>query len=160
MHRMPEEERFQKAVAGDAAIIASMARAVRDRFGEAGLEALRQQLTETYRKLIPSVARQAGARVGDGGIEDWLKVESYICQLSGMDFQTEAGPNRGVLRVTRCPMEGQYRRIDPDCCRDVFIGLERGIIAAINPRMQVKGLRYLPRGEGACELVCELKTAE
>jgi len=153
---MSEEERLFKAVAGDAAIIASMARAVWDRFGEEGLEALRQQLTETYRKLIPAVARQAGARVGDGGIEDWLKVETYICRLSGMDFETEAGPDRGVLRVTRCPMEGQYRRIYPDCCPKVFIGIERGIAGAINPRMQVRGVRYLPRGEGACEIVCEL----
>lgn len=160
MPEMPDGERFLKAVTGDAAIIASMGRAVCDQFGEEGLEALRQQLAETYRKLIPAVARQAGARVGDGDIEDWCKVEAYICRLAGLEFQTEASPGKGVLRVTRCPMEGQYRRIYPECCRQVLIGVEWGIGAAINPRMRVKGERYLPSGEGACEIVCELKPSE
>lgn len=156
MHVMAEEEKFRKALAGDAVMIASIAKGVKDKFGDPGIEAMRDALTQTYRKLIPVVARQAGARVLDGTIADWLKVETYMCQIAGMEYETEQSPSRGVLRVKSCPMEGQYRRLYPDICPVVFIGIERGIASAINPRMKVTGGRYLPRGEGCCEIICEL----
>lgn len=157
MSGMSMEERFHRSLAGDAAIIASMARAVKEKYGEAGLAAMRDGLEQTYRRLIPAVARQAGAKVGDGTIEDWAKVESYICHMEGMEYQLELTPQKGVLRVTSCPMEGQYRRIFPDCCPVVFIGIERGIAGSINPNLEVKGGRYLPRGEGCCEIICQVK---
>jgi hypothetical protein len=157
MTTMSMEERLHRSVAGDAAIIATMARSTKEKYGEEGLTALRDGLEETYRRLIPSVARQAGARVGDGTIEDWATVEAYICQMGGMEFELEVTPEKGVLRVKSCPMEGQFRRISPDCCPDVFIGIERGIAGAINPNLEVKGGRYLPRGEGCCEIICQLK---
>lgn len=156
MPSMSEEERLHKALAGDAAIIATMVKAIGDKFGPEGLAALRDSLTETYRKLIPAVARQAGARVGDGGVEDWAKVERYMCALCGMEYQAEITPKRGVLRVSSCPMAGQYQRLSPGCCPEVFIGIERGIAQAINPRLQIKGNKYLTRGEECCEIVCEL----
>ncbi len=157
MQAMSMEEGLHRSLAGDAAIIATMVRTVKEKYGEEGLAALRDGLEETYRRLIPSVARQAGARVGDGTVEDWATVEAYICQMGGMEYELEVTPEKGVLRVSRCHMEGQYRRIAPDCCPEVFIGLERGIAGAINPNLEVKGGRYLPRGEGCCEIICQLK---
>jgi hypothetical protein len=157
MKAMSVEERFHRSLAGDAAIIATMARAVKEKYGEEGIAALRDGLEQTYRRLIPAVARQAGARVGDGTVEDWAKVEAYICQMEGMEYELEVTPEKGVLRVSSCPMEGQYRRISPDCCPEVFIGIERGIAGTINPNLEVRGGRYLPRGEGCCEIICQLK---
>jgi hypothetical protein len=157
MQAMSVEERFHRSLAGDAAIIATMARAVQEKYGKEGLAAMRDSLEETYRRLIPAVARQAGARVGDGTIEDWARVEAYICQMEGMEYELEVTPEKGVLRVSSCPMEGQFRRISTDCCPEVFIGIERGIAGTINPNLEVKGGRYLPRGEGCCEIICQLK---
>ncbi len=119
MTTMSMEERLHRSVAGDAAIIATMAQSTKEKYGEEGLTALRDGLEETYRRLIPSVARQAGARVGDGTIEDWATVEAYICRMGGMEFELEVTPEKGILRVNSCPMEGQFRRISQDCCPEV-----------------------------------------
>lgn len=151
------EEKLQRLVSADAIMIATMAKAVKEKYGEEGLAAQRNALEETFRKIIPSIARAAGVRVGDGDVTDWAKVEKFICDASDMKNEIEVTPRRGVLRVSTCPYLKQYQRTFPQVCTDVLIGMERAIAGTINPKMKVHAEKYMVLGDPICEIVCEME---
>ena len=150
------EEKLQRLVSADAIMIATLTKAIKEKYGDEGLVAQRNALEETFRKIIPSIARTVGARIGDGGIADWAKVEKFICDASDMANDIEVTPQRGVLRVSTCPYLKQYQRTFPQFCTDVLIGMERAIAGTINPKMEVRGEKYLVFGDPICEIICEL----
>jgi len=151
------EEKLQRLVSADAIMIATLAKAMNDKYGDEGLAAQRDALEGVFRKIIPSIAKTVGAKIGDGGIEDWAKLEKYICDASDMANEIEVTPRRGVLRVTTCPYLKQYQRTFPEYCTEVLIGMERAIAGTVNPKMKVHGEKYLVFGDPICEIVCELK---
>jgi len=153
---MNVEERFRRLVAADAIMIATLAKAVKESYGDEGLAVLRNAMEETFRHIIPSIAREVGARIGDGGIADWANVERFICNASNMETDIEVTPQRGILRVTTCPYLKQYQRTFPQFCPEVLIGMERAIAGTINPRLEVRGQQYLTLGDNVCEIVCQL----
>lgn len=151
------EEKLQRLVSADAIMIATLAKAIKEKYGDEGLAAQRNALEETFRKIIPSIARTAGARIGDGDINDWAKVEKFICDASDMENDIEVTPQRGILRVSTCPYLKQYQRTFPQYCPDVLVGMERAIAGTINPKMKVHVEKYMVLGDPICEIVCELK---
>jgi hypothetical protein len=158
MDELSVEERLHRTINGDAAIIATLARAVGEAYGEEGLEVLRQAMEKTFRPIMASVARQEGARLGNGDISDWAKLERFLCQATGIEGEIiEVSPGKGVVRVTSCPAAAQYKRVFPELCPQVFIGLERAIAGTVNPKLKVRGERYIPRGDDICEIHCELE---
>ncbi|MFQ5827207.1 MAG: L-2-amino-thiazoline-4-carboxylic acid hydrolase [Dehalococcoidia bacterium] len=156
MAELSPEERLRRTVAGDSAIIAVLARAVNDKYGAEGLEALREAIENEFPRMFAAVGKQIGARVGDGDAADWAKIEQHVSGMSGVELEVEASPHRAVLRVKSCPRAEQYRRVFPDFCRLVFIGMERAIARAVNPKLEVHGEKTLPGGDDCCEIHCQL----
>ena len=150
------EEKFRRVIAGDAAIIAVLVKAVNDKYGAEGLNALREAIEREFPKVFWHIGTEIGAKVEDGDATDWAKIEDYVSGMSGTELEIDASPNRAVLRVKSCPRAGQYKRIFPELCSLVFIGMERAIASAVNPRLKVHGEKSLPRGDECCEIRCEL----
>lgn len=143
----------------DAALLSTFAKAIKERYGSEGIAVLRDSLEAfIHDKLAPIWATEARAKIGDGGLEDWGKVEKFVGS-SGPDLpcEVEVGPDQATLRITACPYAGQFRRIFPEMCREVYIGFERGLASVINPSLEVQGVRYLPEGAECCELICKFK---
>ncbi|MFQ5827273.1 MAG: L-2-amino-thiazoline-4-carboxylic acid hydrolase [Dehalococcoidia bacterium] len=158
MAQLSLEERLHRTITGDAAIIASLAKAVSEAYGEEGLEVLRGAMERTFRPIMATLAKQVGARLGDGDVSDWAKLERFLCQVTGIEGDiVEVSPNKGMVKVSFCPAAAQYKRVFPDLCPQVFIGLERAIAGAVNPRLRVRGEKYIPRGDEICEIHCELE---
>lgn len=153
---MNAEERFRRTIAGDAVLIATLTKAVKEQYGENGLAVLRNALEQTFRGIIPTIAREAGARTKDGGIADWAKLEKFLSDIVNMEHDLEVTPQRGVLRVSTCPYLAQYQRTFPEFCPEVLIGIERAIAGTINPKMKVRSQQCMTLGDKVCELVCEL----
>lgn len=153
---MDLEEKFRRVVAGDAVLIVTLVKAVKEQYGEDGLAVLRSALEQTFRGIIPAIAREAGARTKDGGIADWAKLERFLCDIVGMEHNLEVTPQRGVLRVSTCPYLAQYQRTFPEFCPEVLIGIERAIAGTINQKMKVRAGQCMTLGDKVCELVCEL----
>lgn len=156
MEKLSFEERLQRTVAGDAAIIALLARAVRDKYGPEGLAALRQAIEAEFPRMFAHIGRQLGARVGEGDATDWAKIERHVSGMGGTVVEVEASPHKAVLRVTSCPRAEQFRRVFPDFCSQVWCGMERAIGAAVNPRLRVHTTKTIPGGDEYCEVVCEM----
>ena len=157
MTELTDQEKFRRALAGDAVMIGTLVNTMVEKHGIEELEVLRDGLEKAYLPLMIYLAKEVGARTSDGGIEDWAKLERLVCDILGAEYQIETTPRRGSLKVSYCPMASQYRRITPDFCPLVLIGVERAIASTINPRMEVHGTQYIPKGDNYCEIVCDLK---
>lgn len=148
---------FQGLLENDATMIATLCKAVKDQWGDEGIAVLRQAMYNKYRRIVPTGARLAGAKAGDGGIEDWVKVESYFGKGMGMEGEFETTSTRGLMRVHKCPFAQMYGRVYPGTCPEVLIGCEEAIAQTINPKLHARGQKYLTTGESCCEIIAEFE---
>ncbi len=153
----PAEAKLRRQMAVDAGTLAVIVKAIQQKYGDEALEVMRNALNEATLAPTRSKARRAGARVGDGGIEDWIKLEEYMAKESLCDYEVEVSPERGVMRVLDCPMKDAYTAICPDVCTKVLIGAEQAFATAINPNLQSRVDCYMPLGAKSCDVVCEFK---
>jgi hypothetical protein len=148
---------FQGMLENDAIMIGTLCKAVNDRYGEEGIAVLREAMQQKYSRIVPAATKLAGAKTGDGGIEDWVKVESYFGKGMGMEGEFEVTPTRGLMRVKKCPYAAQYSRVFPGTCPQVLIGCEEAIAQTVNPKLHAKGQKYMTTGEECCEIVVEFE---
>lgn len=152
------EEALRKAISGDAAMLAAMAKAIYEKYGDEGLATMAKGLETTFTPLARTMGHKLGIALGKGQAEDWVKLDGYMG--SGMDMESEfitVSPTSAFVRVTRCPYTDQVRRIFPDFCRKVLIGAERAIAHTVNPKMEPYGTKYIPEGDEICEIHCDLR---
>lgn len=154
MHITPEIEGLLE---NDAVMIATLCKAVYEHYGDSGIAVLRDAMQKKYSRIIPAAARYAGAKMKDGGVEDWVKIESYFGK--GMDTvaEFEVTPTRGILHIKTCPFAKQYGKIYPDVCPKVLIGCEEAIAQTVNPKLHARGQKYMTKGEEYCEIVVEFE---
>lgn len=158
MRDLSMEERLKRVVAGDSAMLAVLAKAVNNKYGAEGLRVLREAFEREFVPIQLQAAKQIGARTGNGDATDWVKIESYVSGIGGTELEVvESSPTRAVIRAKSCPRAAQVKKIFPDFCRLVFVGLDRAMALAINPKMEVHARKSLPSGDDCCELYCELR---
>lgn len=145
----------QQALFTDATMLATVCRAVKEHWGDEGLAILQEAMEEQFSRSVPLVARAAGARIGDGTIEDWVKLETFFSKYTGIDAEFEITPSRGLLRMVKCPWARQYTKVFGETCPEVIIGCERAIARTVNPHLHVRGQKYMTAGDTVCELVVE-----
>lgn len=138
--------------------IALCSGAIAKKYGDEGLEVLRDAVYESSLSSLRKKANKAGVRAGDGTIEDWIRFEEILCKEHLLEFEAEYTSERGILHVTKCPGQDLIKYVYPDVCRRVFIGAERAIAEAINPNLTVRGGCYLPEGAETCDIICEWKS--
>jgi hypothetical protein len=159
MEEKSEGEKALEIVVGFHSLLASWARAISQKYGDEGLAVLRDAMKEHHlKKVFPILAPMAGARVGDGGIEDWARMEEFLSKdLPGCEYEMKVTPERGMMRVTSCPVAGAYKETFPEACPKVIIGFEEAIAGTVNPNLKVRVDRYLTLGASSCDIICEWK---
>lgn len=148
-------EGIQAIIDSDAIMIATLSRAVKDRYGDEGIVLLQNAMEEKFLRIMPSLAKHVGATINNGGPADWAKLEEHICRSLGMVTEFEVTAERGIMHMISCPFLTQYKRKFPQVCPEVMIGCERAIARTINPKLKVQGRRYMPMGDKVCEIVVE-----
>jgi hypothetical protein len=148
---------LQGMLENDAIMIGTLCRAVYDRYGEEGIAVLRNAMQQKYSRIVPAACKLAKAKSGNGGVEDWVRVESYFGERMGMEGEFEVTSTRGLMRIKKCPYAGQYGRVFPGTCPKVLIGCEEAIAQTINSKLHAKGQKYLTMGEDCCEIIVEFE---
>lgn len=148
---------FQAMLENDAIMIATMGKAVKDKYGDEGIAVLQDAMEKKYSRIVPAAAKLAGARISDGDIGDWVKVEAYFGKGMGMEGEFEVTERRGLMRIKTCPFARQYSKVFPGICPEVLIGCERAIAHTINPKLKVTGQKYMTTGEEVCEIIVEFE---
>lgn len=153
------EEKYRRAIAGDALIIATITKAISDKYGEEGLNAIRQELVKVASGAMLHLAKQLGVRIGNGDVSDVAKIGRFVDEVSAVESEyVVESPKRCVVRATSCVAGTQYKRIFPDCCGTVYMGMVGAISSVINPKIKFYPTgKYLPKGDEFCEFICELE---
>jgi len=151
---------FLGILENDAIMIATLGKAVKDHYGDEGLVVLQNAMEDKYSRIVPAAAKLAGATLQHGTVEDWVIVEKFFGKAMGIEGEFEVTPTRGLMRVTDCPYAKQYGKVFPGICPEVLIGCERAIAKTINPRLEVRGQKYLTQGDDVCEIIVEFDNPE
>ena len=152
------EEILKKALSGDAAMMAAMAKAVYEKYGDEGLATMAKGLEDAFTPVARSVGRKLGISLGKGMAPEWVKLDGFLASGMAMEYEfITVSPTIAYVKVTQCPYADQVHRIFPDFCRKVLIGVERAIAHTVNPKMEPHGEKYLPEGDLLCEIHCDLR---
>ncbi len=141
--RLAPEDKYRRAVPGYMKRLARLYQAMHERFGEAGLE------------LIREVSREFGTAIGEnakkgGEIKGVAAVGRYLLKVFDMvsdDWEVrEFTPERLVIGVRRCPYPFTEKRI----CR-AHTCMEESLVAALDHTLEYQIGRSIPGGDAFCE---------
>ena len=145
------EDKLQKAVPGYMKRIRGLYDAVYDRFGEAGLE------------LIRDVSRSYGAQIGTnlnrkGGLKGVAAVGRYLLRvfdIVGGDWEvTEFSEDRLVIAVHKCPFGFE----DVEMCL-AHVCMEEKLVATLDKDLEHHIGQSIPGGDACCEHILSKKSA-
>ena len=137
------EEKYHRAVPGYMKRLRDLYEALYDRFGEEGLD------------LIRNVSREYGARIGanvrkKGELKGVAGVGKYLLKVfdmvSGEWEIAEYSPDRLVIRVQRCP----YPFTRDEVCR-AHTCMEQALVSTLDEELEHRIGRSIPRGDPFCE---------
>lgn len=90
-----------------------------------------------------------------------VKVIKLASEIEGSDFEVvEMGDNRAVLRCANCRWYENLKkagRTDRVPCDEIEEAIWPSFAKALNPKMQVKQLKSMPRGDESCDFLVEIK---
>lgn len=143
------EEKLQKAVPGYMKRIRGLYNALHERFGEAGLD------------LIRDVSREYGAQIGTninkrGGLKGVAGVGGYLLKVFDIvsnDWEvTEFSDERMVIAVHRCP----FRFENVEMCQ-AHVCMEETLVATLDDELEHNIGQSIPAGDECCEHILSTK---
>lgn len=149
--RLTFEEKYHRAVPGYMRRICRVYEALHDRFGEDGLD------------LIREVSREYGAQIGEnvkkkGELKGITGVGKYLLKVFDMvggDWKIgEFSEDRLVITVSRCPYP-----FDRDAICRAHTCMEQALVAALDEDLEYRIGRSIPQGDPFCEHILCRKSA-
>lgn len=143
------EDKYQRAVPGFMKRVASIYAALYERFGEEGLE------------LIREVSKGYGTRIGEnvnkkGGLTGVADVGKYLLKVFDMiasDWEvSEFSPDKMVIRVEHCP----YSFTNDHICR-AHTCMEQALVATLDDTLEYRLGCTIPEGDAFCEHILSKK---
>ncbi len=151
------KEKLLQRVHADQCQIASIAKWMYEKYGDEPLDIIRENNFKDRVKTFTAVAKQMGIPIGEGGLEDWLKMQKMLGEAGLLVMEQFSEPDRAVNRTTWCPLAQACKDIFPDYCRKIAIGTERAMAYVVNPDLEVHVDCYIPEGATHCDVVCQWK---
>jgi hypothetical protein len=151
--RLTAEEKYDRAVPGYMRRICGLYDAIHERYGEDGLE------------LIRDVSREYGTKIGGNvnktrNLKGVAEVGRYLLRVFDMvsdDWSvTEFSEDRLVISVSRCP----YPFTKPEVC-EAHTCMEKAIVNTLDRSLDYRIGRSIPKGDPCCEhILCRDRGVE
>ena len=147
--RLSYEEKFHRAVPGYMKRINGLYEAIYERFGEEGLELIRD-VSRKYGAAIANNLQKKGGAKGITGVGRYLlKVFDMICDDWGIGEYSE---DRLVITVSRCP----YPFTKPEIC-EAHTCMEQTLVTTLDDTLDYQVGASIPNGDPRCEHVLTRK---
>jgi len=149
--RLSDADKYRRAVPGYMQRISDLYEAVCDRFGNDGLE------------LIREVSREYGTRIGTNvkkgrDLKGVAQVGRYLLKVFDMVSEDwaiqEFTKDRLVITVSRCP----YPFARPEICR-AHTCMEQALVAALDDSLDYRVGHSIPQGDPLCEHILSSRAA-
>jgi hypothetical protein len=137
------EEKYRRAVSGYMKRICDLYEAVADRFGEEGLDLIRE-VSRDYGTRIANNLRKKGERKGVAAVGKYLL---KVFDMVSDDWKVEEfSPDRLVISVSRCP----YPFSRDEICR-AHTCMEQALVTTLDDSLDYRVGRSIPQGDPCCE---------
>lgn len=150
--RLGYEEKYHRAVRGYMKRLSDLYTAIYERFGEDGLELIRQVSAEYGRRIGSNVKKK-------GEIKGVPQVGKYIIKIFDMvsdDWEImEFSKDRLVIGVRRCP----YPFTDDRICR-AHTCMEEALVAELDSDLHYSIGKSIPQGDPFCEHILRARSSE
>jgi hypothetical protein len=141
--RLSIDEKYERAVPGYMKRIRDLYEAIHDRFGEEGLELIRE-VSRAYGTRIGQNARKRGEIRGVAAVGRYLL---KVFDMIGGEWRiSEYSPDRLVIAVDRCPYPFEREEV----CR-AHTCMEQALVAALDEELEYRIGCSIPRGDSFCE---------
>jgi hypothetical protein len=141
--RLSLEEKYARAVPGYMKRIRDLYEAVHDRFGEEGLELIRD-VSRRYGERIGRNARKGGEIRGVAAVGRYLL---KVFDMIGGEWRvTEYSPDRLVIAVDDCP----YPFTRAEICH-AHTCMEQALVATLDDSLEYRIGCSIPKGDAYCE---------
>jgi hypothetical protein len=151
-HRPTYEERYRRAVSGYMTRIKDLYEAVADRFGDEGLELIRE-VSREYGRRIGNNVRKKGERKGVAQVGRYLL---KVFDMVSDDWKVEEfSEDRLVISVSRCPYPFQRDEI----CR-AHTCMEEALVATLDDSLDYRIGSSIPKGGPCCEHILSRKAPQ
>jgi len=147
--RPDDAERYRRAVPGYMKRIRDLYEAVQDRFGEEGLELIRE-VSRSYGERIAGNIKRRGELRGVAAVGRYLL---KVFDMVSDDWTvSEFTPDRLVIRVDRCP----YPFTREEIC-SAHTCMEEALVTTLDPDLDYRIGCSLPKGDAFCEHILTKK---
>jgi hypothetical protein len=137
------EEKYDRAVSGYMKRIADLYSAVADRFGEEGLELIRDVSCEYGRRIASNIQKKRELK----GVAEVGKYLLKVFDMVSDDWWIEEfSEDRLVIAVSRCP----YPFTREEICR-AHTHMEKTLVATLDDSLEHYVGRSIPKGDSCCE---------
>jgi len=150
----PVERRWKAAGRSRCWYLAELERAVYERFGEGGMEVIRELWRKGAERFFLNGVKGFG--IGGRGPADFLSYFKLAQEIMGYDMEmVEASDKKAVLRYHTCHF---FEKPDPVAAKlcEAHFEFEKRAVELFNPRLKVKFTALQSAGDPYCELVAEL----
>jgi hypothetical protein len=143
------EERYHRAVNGYMRRLCRLYEAIYERFGDDGLDLIRDVSVEYGRSIGENVKKK-------GGLKGVAQVGRYLIRVFDMvsdDWEvTEFSDDRLVIAVRRCP----YPFRIPEICQ-AHTHMEETLVKTLDPCLEYRIGKSIPKGDALCEHILSVK---
>jgi hypothetical protein len=144
------EEKYRRAVPGYMRRICRLYEAVYERFGEEGLDLIREVSKEYGTSIGTNVNKKSDVK----GVAPVGKYLLKVFDMVSDDWEvTEFSERRMVIAVHRCP----YPFADEEICR-AHTCMEQALVATLDEDLEYGVGRCIPKGDPFCEHILCSKT--
>jgi len=145
-------EKYRRAVPGYMKRICRLYEAIHDRFGDEGLELIREVSREYGERIAANVNRK-------GGLRGVTEVGRYLLKVFDMvsdDWRVQQfTPERLVIAVDRCP----YPFTRDEICR-AHTCMEQALVRGLDDSLDYRVGRSIPQGDPCCEHILTVRGAQ
>ncbi len=147
--RLTDAQKYHRAVPGYMRRLRRIYEAIHERFGDEGLDLIREVSREYGREIGENVKRGGERR----GLDEVGRYLLRVFDMVSDDWKVaEHNEDRIVITVDRCP----YPFADAILCR-AHTAMEEELVATLDDSLAWRIGRSIPQGDACCEHVLERK---
>jgi hypothetical protein len=147
--RPDAEEKYRRAVPGYMKRICRLYEAIQDRFGDEGLELIREVSREYGERIAANVNKKGGLR----GVPEVGRYLLKVFDMVSDDWRVqEFTPERLVIAVDRCP----YPFTRDEICR-AHTCMEQALVRGLDDSLEYRVGCSIPQGDPVCEHILTVR---
>ena len=148
---LTNDEKLRRALPGYMKRLGDLYAAIYERFGEDGLDLIREVSTGYGTRIANNVKKK-------GGLQGVAEVGKYVLKVFDMvsdDWRvTEYSEDRLVITVDRCPYPLTVREV----CH-AHTNMEKALVSTLDPELEHCVGQCIPGGDPVCEHIIRRKSA-